>query len=73
MTYRCDVIVRLMEEEGNAESLEAEKRKLEDKVDSLNGSIENLELHIQKVRHLQLLAPCIALVMHDVIGVVFSG
>ena len=47
--YNCDVIVRLMEEEGNAESLEGEKRKLEDKVDSLNGSIENLELHIQKV------------------------
>ena len=40
-----------MEEEGNAESLEGEKRKLEDKVDSLNGSIENLELHIQKVPH----------------------
>ena len=40
---------RLSEEESTAESLEGDKRKLEDKCETLKGDIENLELHIQKV------------------------
>ena len=40
----------MLEEEGNAEALEAEKRKMEEKVESLSANIENLQLHIQKVK-----------------------